>query len=190
MQGYWVERGPEVLPDEGGPDVSAFVVTPAVRRHLRSVARAVTQRKFPVLLQGPTSSGKTTLVQHLAAVTGHTCVRINNHEHTDLQEYLGCYVSDERGRLAFQVCTLRIFLGLVGFCFVRPFKYEPCGFLGFRLGIVLCALFFTTGMSAWALVGHDDCGFAWDLDVLGTWLVTDRVGQALVTLDFTNLDYF
>lgn len=147
MQGYWVERGPEALPDEGGPDVSAFVVTPAVRRHLRSVARAVTQRKFPVLLQGPTSSGKTTLVQHLAAVTGHTCVRINNHEHTDLQEYLGCYVSDERGRLAFQVCTfgyfwvlvefcallgmyLAGFLGLVGFCFVHPFFHDWDELLG------------------------------------------------------------
>lgn len=102
MQGYWVERGPESLPDEGGPDVSAFVVTPAVQRHLRSVARAVTQRRFPVLLQGPTSSGKTSLVEHLARVTGHACVRINNHEHTDLQEYLGCYVSDARGRLVFQ----------------------------------------------------------------------------------------
>jgi hypothetical protein len=35
--------------------------------------------------QGPTSSGKTSLVAHLAAATGHRCVRINNHEQTDLQ---------------------------------------------------------------------------------------------------------
>lgn len=52
-------------------------------------------------MQGPTSSGKTTLVSHLAACTGHRCVRINNHEGTDLQEYLGSYTTDERGRLAF-----------------------------------------------------------------------------------------
>jgi hypothetical protein len=36
-------------------------------------------------LQGPTSSGKTSLVSYLAAQTGHTFVRINNHEQTDLQ---------------------------------------------------------------------------------------------------------
>ena len=39
----------------------------------------------PALLQGPTSSGKTSLVAYLAAQTGHTFVRINNHEQTDLQ---------------------------------------------------------------------------------------------------------
>lgn len=33
---------------------------------------------------------------HLAACTGHRFVRINNHEQTDLQEYLGSYVSDEQ----------------------------------------------------------------------------------------------
>jgi hypothetical protein len=53
-------------------------------------------------LQGPTSSGKTTLVSYLAAKTGHRCIRINNHEGTDLQEYLGSYVSDEQGRLVFR----------------------------------------------------------------------------------------
>ena len=36
-----------------------------------------------VCLQGPTSSGKTSLVAYLAAQTGHTFVRINNHEQTD-----------------------------------------------------------------------------------------------------------
>lgn len=40
-------------------------------------------------------------MSHLAAQTGHKCIRINNHEGTDLQEYLGSYVSDEQGRLRF-----------------------------------------------------------------------------------------
>ena len=53
-------------------------------------------------LQGPTSSGKTTLVSYLAARTGHHCIRINNHEGTDLQEYLGSYITDEQGRLSFR----------------------------------------------------------------------------------------
>ena len=38
-----------------------------------------------MLLQGPTSSGKTSLVGFMAEFTGHKLVRINNHEHTDLQ---------------------------------------------------------------------------------------------------------
>ena len=49
------------------------------------------------MLQGPTSSGKTSLVEYLATRTGHRFVRINNHEHTDLQEYLGSYVTDAEG---------------------------------------------------------------------------------------------
>ena len=43
---------------------------------------------FRVVMQGPTSTGKTSLVAHLAAQTGHRCVRINNHEQTDLQVWL------------------------------------------------------------------------------------------------------
>ncbi len=39
---------------------------------------------------------------YLAAQTGHTLVRINNHEQTDLQEYLGSYIADGQGKLVFQ----------------------------------------------------------------------------------------
>ncbi len=59
--------------------------TPSVERHLRNLARAVLLRRHPILLQGPTSSGKTSLVAYLAAQTGHHFVRINNHQQTDLQ---------------------------------------------------------------------------------------------------------
>ena len=52
--------------------------------------------------QGPTSSGKTSLVTYLAAQTGHQLVRINNHEQTELQEYVGSYVTNEQGKLVFQ----------------------------------------------------------------------------------------
>ena len=58
---------------------------------------------YPVLLQGETSVGKTSLIQWLAAATGNICLRVNNHEHTDLQEYIGCYIADpDTGRLVFQ----------------------------------------------------------------------------------------
>lgn len=79
-----------------------YVLTGSVIEHLNSLARAVYIKRYPVLLQGPTSSGKTSLVQYLATLTGHEFVRINNHEHTDLQEYLGSYVTDSQGKLQFQ----------------------------------------------------------------------------------------
>lgn len=55
-----------------------------------------------MLIQGETSVGKTSLIQWLASATGNHCVRINNHEHTDIQEYIGCYSSDSGGKLVFK----------------------------------------------------------------------------------------
>ena len=54
-----------------------------------------------MLIQGETSVGKTSLIQWLAKASGNMCVRINNHEHTDIQEYLGSYTSDHTGKLVF-----------------------------------------------------------------------------------------
>lgn len=54
------------------------------------------------MVQGPTSAGKTSMIKYLANITGHKFVRINNHEHTDLQEYLGTFVSDSTGKLIFR----------------------------------------------------------------------------------------
>lgn len=58
--------------------------------------------KLPVLLQGDTSVGKTSLITYIARASGNYCVRINNHEHTDLQEYVGSYASDVNGKLVFK----------------------------------------------------------------------------------------
>ncbi|CAL5218660.1 g365 [Coccomyxa viridis] len=75
---FWVETGAQPLPEP--TDQPHFVMTAS----------------------GPTSTGKTSLVTYLAEQTGHRCVRINNHEQTDLQEYLGSYIADENGRLVFR----------------------------------------------------------------------------------------
>ena len=92
MQGYWIQCGSENLPDEGGPSMEGFILTATVRAHMRAVARALTmQQQCPILLQGPTSSGKTTLVEYIARTTGHKTVRINNHQHTDLQVWRSEY---------------------------------------------------------------------------------------------------
>jgi midasin len=79
-----------------------YIITPFVERNLLNLARAVSVRRFPVLLQGPTSSGKTSMVEYLAKISGNEFIRINNHEHTDLQEYLGSYASGEDGRLQYR----------------------------------------------------------------------------------------
>lgn len=54
------------------------------------------------MLQGPTSAGKTSLIQYTACRLGYECLRVNNHEHTDLQEYVGSYTTSEKGELIFQ----------------------------------------------------------------------------------------
>lgn len=79
-----------------------YIITPFVERNLLNLARAVSVRRFPILLQGPTSSGKTSMVEYLAKISGNEFIRINNHEHTDLQEYLGSYASGEDGRLQYR----------------------------------------------------------------------------------------
>lgn len=94
---FWLESGP--LPLDPADD---YVLTPSVQAKVVGLARTVLTRRFPVLIQGPTSAGKTSAVEYLARRTGHRFVRINNHEHTDIQEYLGTYASDpDSGRLVF-----------------------------------------------------------------------------------------
>ncbi|CAG8469891.1 6305_t:CDS:10 [Ambispora leptoticha] len=94
---FWLERGS--YPIEEMPH---YILTKSVKEKLNSLARVISSKKFPVLIQGPTSAGKTSMIEYLAKRTGHRFVRINNHEHTDLQEYLGTYVSNSEGKLEFQ----------------------------------------------------------------------------------------
>lgn len=56
-----------------------------------------------LLLTGETSIGKTSLIKWLAKSTGNELIRINNHDHTDLTEYVGTYTLDSfTSRLRFQ----------------------------------------------------------------------------------------
>lgn len=95
---FYLEKG-----DMAELPTDDYIMTPSVERKLIDLARIISTRKFPVLIEGPTSSGKTSIVEYLAKRTGHCFVRINNHEHTDIQEYLGTYVSDPvSGKLVFK----------------------------------------------------------------------------------------
>lgn len=63
------------------------------------LSRAISASKYAILIQGETSTGKTSLISYLAKKSGNKLIRINNHEHTDLQEYVGSYVPSEDGSL-------------------------------------------------------------------------------------------
>jgi midasin len=100
---FWIQNGPLDIVEED----QLFIMTPSVEINLRNLARTVLARKYPVLIQGPTSVGKTSIIEYLARRTGHRFVRINNHEHTDIQEYIGNYTSNDKGQMLFkEVCSL------------------------------------------------------------------------------------
>ncbi|XP_030054953.1 midasin [Microcaecilia unicolor] len=97
IEGYWIPLGSkDPVTDE------TYILTASVKLNLRDLVRVVSAGTYPVLIQGETSVGKTSLIRWLAAATGNHCVRINNHEHTDVQEYIGCYTSDASGKLVFR----------------------------------------------------------------------------------------
>uniref|UniRef100_A0A8D1BB25 Midasin n=1 Tax=Sus scrofa TaxID=9823 RepID=A0A8D1BB25_PIG len=97
VEGYWISVG-----DEEPTIDETYILTSSVKLNLRDIVRVVSAGTYPVLIQGETSVGKTSLIRWLAAATGNHCVRINNHEHTDIQEYIGCYTSDSSGKLVFK----------------------------------------------------------------------------------------
>ena len=82
---FWVGAGP-IEPIDWSESTTAgrtrFILTPSMELSLRRLGRAIAAGPWPVLLEGPTSAGKTTLVEYVAARCGHKVVRINNHEHT------------------------------------------------------------------------------------------------------------
>lgn len=94
---YWLHKGAEPAKERAD-----YIRTPYVERNLLNLVRATSTRRFPILIQGPTSAGKTSMIEFLAEYSGNKFVRINNHEHTDLQEYLGAYISGSDGKLKFQ----------------------------------------------------------------------------------------
>ena len=85
-------------------DDPKFIATPHVKKNISNVVRALHAKRYPILLQGETSTGKTSLINYLAKLMGYNCIRLNNHEHTDLSEYIGNYESDAKnnGKLVFK----------------------------------------------------------------------------------------
>lgn len=148
FQNFWVEAGPHSEPEED----QRFVLTESVKEYLRHLARAVVIRRHPILLQGPTGSGKTTLVEYLARRTGHKYVRINNHEHTDVAEYIGTYVNNEYGQLEFKV-RMKFFLFISGT--ISHYALRACPQTPKCRKVLLCKPFvMAIGLSLMNLILH------------------------------------
>ena len=98
MKNYFILKGDERIQQNEN-----YIFTKTVNENLINILRVLSAKSYPILLQGETSVGKTSLIHWLASATGNRCVRINNHEHTDLSEYLGTYTcSSTTGQLIFQ----------------------------------------------------------------------------------------
>ncbi|KAL0244720.1 hypothetical protein GEMRC1_008802 [Eukaryota sp. GEM-RC1] len=89
--GFKLPKGP--LPCENPSD---YILTDTVWQNLLNLARVISIGEY-ALLQGETSVGKTSLIYHLAKLTGNHVSRVNNHLHTDLSEYIGTYCTTESG---------------------------------------------------------------------------------------------
>ena len=98
VEGIWLDPigNAQCVVDEN------YILTDTVKKHLKQIASIVMAGRDPVLLQGETSVGKTSLIHYLAKILGQKVWRINNHEHTDIQEYLGAYCTSKTGELVFE----------------------------------------------------------------------------------------
>jgi MoxR-like ATPase len=81
---------------------TGFLITGSIKKTLSELLRVISHSMHPVLLEGPTSAGKTSIIKYLGEVSGNKVVRINNHQHTDLEEYIGAYSPDHTGKLVFK----------------------------------------------------------------------------------------
>lgn len=80
-----------------------IVVTPNIRTIICDLHRILLyDGSRPILLEGPTSVGKTSIIVFLAKLIGQKVVRLNNHRDTDIDEYIGAYVPDRDGSIKFQ----------------------------------------------------------------------------------------
>ena len=84
--------GQQVAVSDRAPYHGDYSITPTIKENMFDLLRILMfTKETPLLLEGPTSTGKTSVVKFLADMTGNTLVRINNHRDMDLDEYVGRY---------------------------------------------------------------------------------------------------
>lgn len=60
-------------------ETNSFLLTDTVKIILKDLLRVICHSEFPILLEGPTSAGKTSIIKYIAEISGNKVVRINNH---------------------------------------------------------------------------------------------------------------
>ena len=90
------------------PKRTPYIVTEKLKSNILDLLKLLSfDEHLPILLEGPTSTGKTSVVMFLAELVGQKVLRVNNHKDTDLEEYIGKYVpSVDKGGLVFQYGVL------------------------------------------------------------------------------------
>ena len=105
FENYAIKRGKFHPVKDLGADKNweeKFIMTSTFRKLVKTFASIICCTNYAILIEGPTSSGKTSTIEYLAKKTNNKCIRINNHEHTDIEEYIGSYIPDSKGKLVFQ----------------------------------------------------------------------------------------
>ena len=69
--------------------ISYSFTSPTVLNNLYNLLRGMQLNKA-ILLEGPPGVGKTSIIESLGKVVGHTVIRVNLSEETDLIDLLGC----------------------------------------------------------------------------------------------------
>ena len=87
--------------DENKNNKNNFILTPMFIKHLETLIQIVSLSDYAVLLEGPTSCGKTSIVEYLAKCLNQKILRINNNQNTEVEEYLGSYTTDKNGNFYF-----------------------------------------------------------------------------------------
>eukprot|EP00375_Theileria_parva_P000949 XP_763619.1 hypothetical protein [Theileria parva strain Muguga] len=112
---YWIKLGNSQEPNS--PNYNSlqdqknteekFIICSNNVNYLVKLVRIISGLKVPILLEGPTAAGKTSIVTYLCKLTGNKCVRINNYDNIDITEYIGQY-HFINGKLVFQYGLLVI----------------------------------------------------------------------------------
>jgi len=79
-----------------------FILTRTFKKHFLNIMRIITLSNYAVLLEGPTSCGKTSVIEFIGKKIGQKVLRINNNQNTEVEEYIGNYTSDSKGQFYFQ----------------------------------------------------------------------------------------
>ncbi len=91
----------EILEKNISDPKNNFILTKMFINHLETLIQIITLSDYAVLLEGPTSCGKTSIIEFLAKTLNQKILRINNNQNTEVEEYIGTYTTNKNGNFFF-----------------------------------------------------------------------------------------